>query len=131
MKKLPALLSTLFLFLSLSLSLAAGAAAADPSGHWQWEVKGPQGSTDVSAVFALKDGALTGTVTAMGNDVAIANATFKDGVVAFIIIRHMGDDTFEIKYSGKLDGDTITGTVDRPIGDGERKTFEWKATRAH
>ena len=127
MKKLPALLSTLFLFLGLGLA----ARAADPSGHWQWEVKGPQGSTDVSAVFALKDGALTGTVTAMGNDVAITSATFKDGVVAFTIIRHMGDDTFEIKYSGKLDGDTITGSVDRPIGDDERKTFEWKATRVH
>ena len=114
MKKLPALVSTLFLFLSFSLA----ARAADPSGHWQWEVKGPQGSTDVSAVFALKDGAFTGTVTAMGNDVAINHGTFTDGVVAFTIIRHMGDDT-------------ITGSVDRPIGDGERKTFEWKATRAH
>ena len=52
----------------------------------------------------------------MGNDVAINHGTFTDGVVAFTIIRHMGDDT-------------ITGSVDRPIGDGERKTFEWKATR--
>ncbi len=122
----------LFALLAIfSLGAAARAADADPSGHWQWLIPGPNGTTDATAVFTCKDGVLTGTLTVMGNDEIISQGSCKDGALAFTVVRRMDGDTFIIKYAGKLDGDTIKGTVDRPIGDGERKTYEWTATRAH
>ena len=125
---------TSILFLALALSGRAQTrtwTGADPSGHWQWAIPGPNGTTDATAVFACKDGALTGTLTVMGNDEIIFEGSCKDGVLAFTVVRRLDGDTFIIKYAGKLDGDTIKGTVDRPIGDGERKTYDWTATRAH
>jgi hypothetical protein len=35
-----------------------------------------------------------------------------------------------MKYQGKVDGDTITGTIERPSREGGIRKDEWKAMRA-
>ncbi len=126
------ILRTLFAAaLAAAFALTVSAAeTATPAGNWQWSATTPQGTFEATAHFDLKDGTLTGTVTVPGNEAPITAATFKDGVIAFTVIRKMHGMQFEIKYSGKLAGDTITGTVDRPVPGGEREQIEWKATRA-
>jgi hypothetical protein len=117
--------------------MTAAAVAADPTGNWKWTQQGRGGSQEITAKLALKDGALTGSITSPGRGggdpvtTDISDASFKDGMIAFSLVREFNGNKIVTKYSGKLDGDTITGSSERPgRGDGAppMKT-DWVATR--
>ena len=115
--------------ITLSL-LAVAAVAADLTGSWKWTVEGRNGPVETTAKFLLKDGVLTGTVSGRMGETAIGDASCQDGQVAFTVTREFNGNKFVIKYAGKLDGDTITGTVERPSRDGgAAPKVEWKASR--
>jgi hypothetical protein len=84
---------------------------------------------EVTAKLALADGVLTGTVSGRMGETAIGDASFADGQVAFTVTREFNGNSFVVKYAGKLEGDTITGTIVRPDRDGGTATVDWKATR--
>ncbi|HWA10011.1 MAG TPA: hypothetical protein VG838_11220 [Opitutaceae bacterium] len=118
--------------------MTAVAAAADITGNWKWSQQGRQGSQDYTAKFAMKDGKLTGSVMVPGfgggeaQSVDISDASVAaDGTVTFSLVREFNGNKFATKYTGKLDGDTITGSTERPgRNGGAATTSEWKATRA-
>jgi hypothetical protein len=63
-------------------------------------------------------------------DVVIGDASFKDGAVSFSVTREFNGNKIVVKYEGKLEGDTITGTSERPGRDGgEPQKREWIAKR--
>lgn len=120
------------------LTVAAFAAEASPAGQWKWTVQGRQGGQGFEQALALdlKDGKLTGTMQGRqaGNfsvpDTAITDASFKDGVVAFSITREFNGQKFTTKYEGKLEGDTIKGTFERPGFNNSGPTkSDWNAKR--
>jgi hypothetical protein len=77
-----------FLAACLVLSVFAIAAhAADLSGTWKWTSATKSGPAEITAVLVLKDGALTGTVTGRQGPAEISEASVKDGVVAFSVVR--------------------------------------------
>jgi hypothetical protein len=115
-------------FLAASV-LATAAFAADLSGTWKWTSVTATGPVEITAVLLHKDGALTGTVTGRQGPADISNASFKDGQVAFNVTRGTADNQIVIKYAGKVEGDTITGTIERPGPKGVPTTTEWKAKR--
>lgn len=102
------------------------AVGTDPAGKWQWTVHGPQGPLTITAELTYQHGVLAGTVTARGNPAQISNTSFKEGVVRFTVVR--GED-YQVHYQGKLEGDTLTGTMDRP-GPVGRDVAPWQANRA-
>lgn len=123
---------------AVCLNLAAFAAEASPAGTWKWTVQGRPGGQGFEQTLKLdyQDGKLTGTLLGSQNqrfevpDTAISDASFADGKVKFAVTREFGDRSFTVKYEGKLEGDTITGTYERPgMRGGEPQTREWKATR--
>ena len=117
-------------FASAFLSVAA--LAADITGAWKWTAQGRNGPVEAHATLALKDGALTGTVSGRMGDAPIGDATFKDGRVHFTVTREFDGNKIVIKYDGKFEGDAINGTIERPGRDGDAPlTLEWKATRAN
>ena len=120
-----------FVAASAAVSLLSVAAfAADLTGSWKWTTQGRNGPLEVTARLQLKDGALTGTVSGRMGDAPIGDATFKDGKVAFTVTREFNGNKIVVKYDGKLEGDTINGTIERPGRDGDAPlTLEWKATR--
>ncbi len=79
-----------------------------------------------------KDGTLTGSVAGRQGDTPIGDASFKDGVVSvFTVSREFHGHKIVIKYQGKVEGDTITGSTERPNRGGDSTVkSEWKATRA-
>jgi hypothetical protein len=116
-------------FLTAS-ALTLSALAADISGNWKWTTQGRNGPVENTSTLTLKDGVLTGTVSGRMGDAPIGDASFKDDKVAFTVTREFNGNKFVIKYEGKLEGDTITGTVERPGRDGDAPVkLEWKATR--
>ncbi len=126
MKSLPKLAAALLTATLLTVS----AFAADISGKWKWTTQGRNGPVETTSTLTLKDGVLTGTVSGRMGDAPIGDASFKDGTVAFTVTREFNGAKFVIKYQGKFEGNTITGTVERPGRDGDAPvTLEWKATR--
>ncbi len=128
MKPLPKLAAA---FLAASV-LTLSAFAADISGHWKWTTQGRNGPMEVTSTLALKDGALTGTVSGRMGDAPIGDASLKDGAVAFTVTREFDGNKIVVKYQGKFAGDAITGTIERPGRNGDAPMIlEWKATRAN
>jgi hypothetical protein len=120
------------------MSVTALAADAGPSGTWKWTQPGRNGGPgfEVTLKLELKDGALSGTILGMQGpqgqipDVAIGDASFKDGAVAFSVTREFNGNKRTSKYEGKIEGDTIKGSVERQNRDGALQKSEWTATRA-
>ena len=112
-----------------SVALAA-AAATSPAGNWKWTAQGRNGQQEYTAKFEVKEGKLTGAVTSPRGDTPISQGTFKDGAIAFVTEISFNDTKFVIKYAGKLEGDAIKGTIERPGRDGGAATkADWNATR--
>lgn len=111
--------------------------AADPSGKWTWTYKAGKKDMqkDVSASAELKfeNGQLTGTVSPPGKKAA--PLTIKDGKVEgdTVSFKTTADNNkgkeVTTEYSGKLDGDAITGKFSISAG-GKAREQDWKATRA-
>jgi hypothetical protein len=110
--------------------LTVAAQAADPTGTWTWTMTRNGNTRTTTLKLTLKDGTLAGTVSGRGGETPISDATFQDDAVAFSVSRTYNDQTFVIKYSGKLDGDTIKGSFVMPPRDGgDPQTVDWTATR--
>jgi hypothetical protein len=127
----------LLLALLCSAVFSLAAAAADPTGTWKWSTPGRDGQSFESTLkLELKAGTLTGTMLGIQRDqfsipdTAIGDASFKNGVVSFTVTREFNGNKFSSKYEGKLDGDTITGTSERPGRDGGTTKRDWVAKRA-
>jgi hypothetical protein len=69
----------------------------------------------------------------MGRDnteTAIADGKVKDGQVSFKVTRKFQEREVTSSYSGKLEGDTIKGKIERPGRDGgAARTTDWEAKR--
>jgi hypothetical protein len=112
--------------------LTVAAFAGDPTGTWSWTAPGRNGNPGrpAKATLALKDGALTGSVSGRQGDTPIADATFKDDAIAFSVTREFNGNSITTKYTGKLDGDKITGSMELPgMNGGESRKVDWTATR--
>ena len=122
----------LFSAACLFLLVASAAQAGDPTGSWKWKITTPNGDTiDTSLKLELKDGNLTGTYGNQFGESPIKEASFRDETVAFSVDRELGGNKFTIKYNGKLDGDSIKGSIELPdFGGGGPTKMDWNATRA-
>lgn len=125
-------LRTLFLAPAAALVFAVSAFAADPSGTWKWTTTNPEGeSFESSLKLELKEGKLAGTVSGRRGETAITDATFANDTVKFSVARGRDGQPWVMKYEGKLESDTIKGTIDMPRRDGaEPRKVEWNAKRA-
>src|ERR1043165_1937580 len=123
-------------FAACFFAIAAFAADASPAGTWKWMQAGRNGGqgSERKVKLEMKDGKLAGKMLAYESprgttpEMDISDASFKDGVVAFSIKREFNGNAFVIKYSGKLDGDTIKGSSEVNFNGDPVKT-DWEAKR--
>lgn len=133
---------------------AADVRAADKKadGTWTWTQQGRAGggggNADAPArKFTLKlktDGEkLTGSLLAParggrggGGDAPaptpteISDGKVKGDEISFSVKREFNGNAFVTKYSGKIDGDKITGKIEAPgRGGGDPQSRDWTATR--
>jgi hypothetical protein len=113
------------------LTTAARAADAKVTGTWKWETTRQNGDkVEVTLKLEAKGDKLTGTITGPGgNENEIKDGTVKGGDVAFNVEREFNGNKFVMKYTAKVDGDTIKGKseVER---DGNVRTREFEGKRA-
>jgi hypothetical protein len=116
----------------LALWLTSSAAnAADPNGTWTWTFS--RGGQEIELSLDLKQEGekLTGTLTVPfggGLEIDISDGSFKDDEVSFKTVFERDGNSFETKYQGKIDGDTIKGTTERER-NGEVRSRDWEAKR--
>jgi hypothetical protein len=126
-----------FLALVVALAFTATTRADDKTidGTWKTTVKGRNGGADRITTFTFKlDGTkVTGTVSrgTTGSTAIDDGATFTDGTLSFSTTRDNNGTKSVTKYTGKLDGDSIKGSVTRPgRNGGDPTTADWTAERA-
>ena len=114
---------------------AVWAVAADPSGTWKFKAESAAGrSVESTLILKLENNQLTGSVDNLAGKADITNATFANDQVTFTVEREIGrrlrKQTFTVNYSGKLEGDTIKGTIQTTGRDKQPVTIGWEAKRA-
>lgn len=121
-----------FLLIALSsLALASAVSAADPSGTWKFTAEGPNGRSNESVlVLNWANQQLTGTIDNRAGKAEIKNASFVDDVVTFTVERKIRRRSFTTHYTGKLDGDTLTGTIQATGRKKSSSEIPWLAKRA-
>ncbi len=120
-------------------TVAAFAADNSPTGIWKWTTQGRSGGQTYEQTLKLdyKDGKLTGTLVGIKSerfqmpDTAISDASFKDGAIKFAVTREFNGNKVTTIYEGKLQGDTIIGSSERPdMSGGKAVKRDWNARRS-
>jgi hypothetical protein len=118
--------------LPLAAALVAAAFVATPSraddkkvvytGTYAWTMT--RNDMEIKNTLKLKQdgdkvtGALKTKRGDMENEAEIKDAAIKDGVLSFSVTREFNGNSFTIKYSATLAGDTLKMKVTRPGRDG-------------
>ena len=102
--------------------------AGNVTGTWKWTMAGQNGQQRESTLKLKQDGEkLTGALMGRNNqETEIADGKVKDGQVSFKVTRKFNDQEVTTSYSGKLEGDTIKGKIERGGGGTPR---DWEAKR--
>ena len=109
------------------LAMAASTARADekPEGTWKWSFERNGQKIETTLKLKLEGDKLSGAITGRDNkEIAIEEASYKDGEIKFQVTRERNNQKFTTKYEGKISGDTITGKS--TTGENSR---DWKAER--
>jgi hypothetical protein len=115
--------------------IVVGAAIA---GKWSWPAAPRAGSPsgEVTLTLYYQNGGLAGSVTGpgrmagSGNDLVLTNLSFKDDRLSFSLERILQGYRIVNRFSGRLDGDVISGTVDVQGRNGQSVRRAWEARRA-
>jgi hypothetical protein len=113
-----------------AVAATAAAFAADPAGTWNWSTKSPDGEIPTTLNLELTNGKIAGAYSNQYGDTAISNASLQDDVIRFDVVRDLGGKKYVVTYHGKIEGDTIKGTIEAPGHDGgEALKLDWNAKR--
>jgi hypothetical protein len=118
--------------LGLGLFAAAYAqGAADPVGTWKCEYQ-IGGQKRESTLKLKKDGdKFVGTMKWPDQaEVNLTDVTVKGGEVTFAAVRELMGQKIPLKYTMKVEGDTIKGKGDRASGDASPFDIEGKREKA-
>lgn len=116
--------------LLFAVALAPAAFGADPTGTWGWSTSSPDGDIPTTLRLELKNSKIAGAYSNRFGDTAISNASLRDDVITFDVVRDLGGKKYVVKYHGKIEGDTIKGTIEAPGHDGgEALKLDWNAKR--
>lgn len=115
-----------FHVLVFALMFGAGASAqSSVNGEWDGSFETPGGARPFKVVLSADGEKLTGTAKRTTGDVPIAGTIKGDAITFSYTINYSGND-LTLTYSGKVSGDTMSGTV----SFGGNAEESWTAKRA-
>jgi hypothetical protein len=98
---------------------APASGAASVAGTWELTVESPMGSRTSDAVFTQSGETLGGKMVSQRGEAPLQGTIKGDNVAFNLTINAQGQD-LTIDYSGKVTGDTMSGTVQfGSFGDGK------------
>lgn len=101
-----------------------------PEGDWKWEIAFGEFRTSNTAKLKLDGKKVTGKVKSRDREYDIKEGRWQSGEVSFVVERERDGTEIVSTYRGKIDGDTIKGTVETAFGSAEPRSADWLATRA-
>jgi hypothetical protein len=114
----------------VAFGLLGMAQAADgPTGAWKIRSPGGREGRTTILRLELEGDKLTGLLLEhLGTRTAIEKGSYRDGTISFEVTRQFNGQQVTTRYTGRLDGDTMRGTVE---GQGRRgsRNPNWEATR--
>lgn len=120
-------LAILTLYFSALTTLAGG----DPTGTWNLKVETPNArSIDSTLSLKWENNQLTGTIDNKSGTAEIRNAQFSHDEVTFSVDRKIRRRKTTFNYTGKLEGDTIKGTLQTKGRNNQPITLPWGAERS-
>ncbi len=111
--------------IALLLAVPLQAQDVDVTGKWETTRETPRGTMTTTFTFEQDGSKLTGTASSSRGDREITNGSVEGNKVTFTLVMTMGENTVEMTYTGTVEGDTITGTMQTPRGE-----VPWTAKRA-
>jgi len=125
--------------LTALLTVTTVLAAKDPvKGTWRWTLPAGTGNPNTERTLTLlpKEQALLGKIWHHAcpqgpiPDQTIRHAFYQDGSIGFIVHARYGEKPVALRYQGRIQGDTIRGTIERSgIDGGAPVRVAWVATR--
>jgi hypothetical protein len=113
-----------------AVAIAHAADKPNPSGEWKVSIDFNGRAIESTLTLKLDGDKLTGTnARANGQSAPIQDAKYKDGIVSFTIVREQGGEKLPIKFSAKLNGDSMKGKAELKYND-EAMSLDWDAKRA-
>jgi uncharacterized lipoprotein YehR (DUF1307 family) len=111
-------------------SLAVADDKSSPTGTWKYTTNANGTQLEVTMKLKAEGDKVTGTVSVNDMAIKIEDGKIKDGEVSFKIMREVGGQKFEIKYKGKVTGDTFKGKRElEREGQPNVREFEAKRTK--
>lgn len=134
------------IILSLAYFAQPGVAQQSVDGTWNLTVEAPDRgggggggggrggggrggglfSPGQTLVFSVNDEAIEGTLESEQGSIELDDVTLVGNAIEFTVARQTQRGSFELTYTGKVDGDTMTGTFS--VGQGQF-VINWTATR--
>ena len=102
-----------------------GGGGGGPGGGRGGGPGGPFGGPQ-TLVLSVQDGALQGTLESERGSIELRNLMLDGTKITFTVTLETPRGTFEPSYTGEVDGNTMTGTMQGPRPG---FTIDWKATR--
>jgi len=117
----------LFAALALILAVALPASAQEVSGEWELVMDTPQGVQ--SSVYSFKQEGMTftGMATLPMGDFEVYDGMVHGTDVTFKVEIAINNQYFELAFAGKLDGETMEGTITN--ADGMFPPIPWTGKR--
>jgi hypothetical protein len=115
------------LYLSaLALICSVVALAADVSGTWSGQMPTRDGGTrDVTFKLKQDGGALTGTMSAFDNDIAIKDGKVDGNNLSFSVTLEFNGNEVKLLFTGTSEGSELKMTRERE-GSGNKQNFTLK-----
>jgi L-seryl-tRNA(Ser) seleniumtransferase len=89
-----------------------GAKPADVTGTWESMVESPQGTFTSTATYKQDGEQLTGTHVGQFGELELKEGTVKGSTITYKVTLDANGQRLTITYSGKVEGDRISGTAD-------------------
>ena len=104
------------------------ALAADISGNWKATAEGPQGAMERTFTLKQEGAKVTGeTVSSFTGKSTITDGKVEGDTVTFTINAKLGDQEVKLNYKGKIAGNEIKFTSQ--MADGGNAPIEWTAKK--
>jgi hypothetical protein len=124
------------LLLALGTANYTQAADSTAAGTWAWSTPGRNGGEPRKTTLVLKvEGEkLTGKIASSGAqggqpvETEISEGKIKGSDVSFQVVREFNGNKVTMKYSGKLEGDSIKGKIESER-NGQPQSRDWEAKR--
>lgn len=100
------------------------APAVDVTGTWELTIEGEQGSIAAKVKVKQEGAAFDGTMESQFGEAKLTDGTVSGSSISFTVSFEIGEESFEIEFTGTVEGDAASGS-----GDGPQGAFKWTAKR--